>query len=495
MVQHTDEIIATNGTESTVVLDNLSNYMVIGWDIDTTGRRLLDEICHISGYTPKSMFSQYIMPHNDIDQVARRRHLLCTITMGRFRALKDIKSNKTLKSKSEISALAEFIEWLEQILKDNGKKMAILVCHEVTKFNTSLLIKSLLAYNLMDKFSELVKGFANCHTFAQTHCQDTMVMFSLRVLSKVLLDKDNIETFKATERAKLAYEIVQHLCVTLEGGNGDGKEVVTGSEVSEETKVKALSTFLTALDFEETTLHSTQELLARQKSLNTVYLRSLSFHSSTADRKKAIGYRNSIAKANIDYMTLQNLWTENKDGFKDIVKEKLSGLSDEEKENIAISIIKHFENPEPIPSPFKGSQKYSGRYRRYSSRDKETRKSSSDKENDPGTLSPTSTDHKIEEVKPQSVITNSQENGTTSLEQIYFSKPKKGKVETKIYSSGCIDHYNYGRDITLFLHAITGCGTTSTFFTEAGRTPKEQNCSEQPGSARSYLDIIRTRVK
>lgn len=95
----------------------------------------------------------------------------------------------------------------------------------------------------------------------------------------------------------------------MESGNGDGKDVMTGSEVSEETKVKALSTFLTALDFEETILHSTQELLARQKSLNTVYHRSLSYQSSNADRKKAIGYRNSIARANIDYITLQNLWT------------------------------------------------------------------------------------------------------------------------------------------------------------------------------------------
>lgn len=53
--------------------------------------------------------------------------------------------SQTLKSKSEISALVEFIEWLEQMLKENGKKMAILVCHEVSKFNTYLLIKSLLA--------------------------------------------------------------------------------------------------------------------------------------------------------------------------------------------------------------------------------------------------------------------------------------------------------------------------------------------------------------
>lgn len=59
----------------------------------------------------------------------------------------------------------------------------------------------------MDKFSELVKGFANCHSFAQTHCQDTMVTFSLRILSKVLLDKDEIDTSKANERAKLAYDV------------------------------------------------------------------------------------------------------------------------------------------------------------------------------------------------------------------------------------------------------------------------------------------------
>lgn len=95
----------------------------------------------------------------------------------------------------------------------------------------------------------------------------------------------------------------------MDNGNSDVKEVVTGSEVSEETKVKALSTFLTALDFEEKTLHSTQELLARQKSLNTVYQKSLSYQTSSIDRKKAIAHRNYIAKANIDYTALQTLWT------------------------------------------------------------------------------------------------------------------------------------------------------------------------------------------
>jgi len=98
----------------------------------------------------------------------------------------------------------------------------------------------------------------------------------------------------------------------LESGIDDGKEVVTGSEVSEETKANALSTFLTAVDYEVKILYSTQELLARQKSLNTVYQNSLSYQSSSSDRKKAIGYRNSIAKANIDYIILKALWTVSK---------------------------------------------------------------------------------------------------------------------------------------------------------------------------------------
>lgn len=87
-------------------------------------------------------------------------------------------------------------------------------------------------------------------------------------------------------------------------------------------------------------------------------------------------------------------------------------MADEEKENIAISIIKHFENPEPaISSPSKDSRKYSGRFRRFSNRDKENRKSSFDKENNSSSLSPTPTDHKTEEVQPQSLITKNHENG------------------------------------------------------------------------------------
>lgn len=92
-------------------------------------------------------------------------------------------------------------------------------------------------------------------------------------------------------------------------------------------------------------------------------------------------------------------------------------LSDEEKENVVISIIKHFENPEPVPSsPSKGGRKYGGKFRGRNGSNKDYRKSSSDKENEHS--SPLSTPpvehangHKTEEEKPKVEITQSHENG------------------------------------------------------------------------------------
>lgn len=71
-------------------------------------------------------------------------------------------------------------------------------------------------------------------------------------------------------------------------------------------------------------------------------------------------------------------------------------LLDEEKEEIVISIIKHFENPEPVlSSPPKGTRRYGGKFRRRSNSYKDNRKSFSDKENDHHSRSPTPSDHKI----------------------------------------------------------------------------------------------------
>lgn len=58
----------------------------------------------------------------------------------------------------------------------------------------------------MDRFSSLVKGFGDCFAYAKEKCDTTLTSFSLRVVSKVLLDKDD-EVTSATDRARLAYEV------------------------------------------------------------------------------------------------------------------------------------------------------------------------------------------------------------------------------------------------------------------------------------------------
>lgn len=112
------------------------------------------------------------------------------------------------------------------------------------------------------------------------------------------------------------------------------------------------------------------------------------------------------------------LWfQDNKDGFKEAIKEKLPELSDEEKENVVTSIINHFENPAPVPSPPpKGNRKYGGRFRRRSSSSKDNRKSLSDKETEHCPQSPTPIEHamnglKVKEENLQVEITQSHENG------------------------------------------------------------------------------------
>lgn len=60
-------------------------YRLVGWDVDTTGRRLIDEICQIAAYTPTSQFSQYIMPYAALNPIAQRRHSIRVVTINRYR--------------------------------------------------------------------------------------------------------------------------------------------------------------------------------------------------------------------------------------------------------------------------------------------------------------------------------------------------------------------------------------------------------------------------
>lgn len=184
-------------------------YRLIGWAIDTTGRRLIDEICQIAAYTPTSQFSQYIMPYKDINPTFIRRHLIRVINSGRYRMLKDLKTNKYIKTKSAASALTDFILWLESNRGDAADGI-ILVYHEFRKSAPAMLLEALRQYSLLERFKEVVKGFTNGFDVAEAKCAKTMKSFSLRMMSKVLLNKDE-DISNAVDRARAAYQVIVHL--------------------------------------------------------------------------------------------------------------------------------------------------------------------------------------------------------------------------------------------------------------------------------------------
>lgn len=70
------------------------NYRLVGWDLDTTGKKLIDEICQFAGYTNSSSFTQYVMPYKNISPPARKRHNLKIVNVGKYRILKNLNTHK-----------------------------------------------------------------------------------------------------------------------------------------------------------------------------------------------------------------------------------------------------------------------------------------------------------------------------------------------------------------------------------------------------------------
>nr|CAD7462343.1 unnamed protein product [Timema tahoe] len=81
----------------------VGKYSVVGWDVDTTGRRLVDEICQIAAFSKDASFSQYVMPYRDLNMAAKRRHNIRVVTIGRYRMLKDSKSGKSVSDAGKFS--------------------------------------------------------------------------------------------------------------------------------------------------------------------------------------------------------------------------------------------------------------------------------------------------------------------------------------------------------------------------------------------------------
>lgn len=69
-------------------------YRLVGWDMDTTGKKVIDEICQIATFTTNSSYSQYVMPYKDLNPTAIKRHSMKVVSNGKFRVLRHSKTNE-----------------------------------------------------------------------------------------------------------------------------------------------------------------------------------------------------------------------------------------------------------------------------------------------------------------------------------------------------------------------------------------------------------------
>jgi maternal-effect protein exuperantia len=91
------------------------------------------------------------MPYKNPNPGARRSFGIKVVSIGRYRMLKDVETGRILKTKSEISAIQEFIDWLKEA--KGSKDGVLLVCHEPTrKVLVPLLLEALYRYNLVNNF-------------------------------------------------------------------------------------------------------------------------------------------------------------------------------------------------------------------------------------------------------------------------------------------------------------------------------------------------------
>ncbi|XP_076755168.1 maternal protein exuperantia [Xylocopa sonorina] len=315
------------------------NYRLVGWDMDTTGKKVIDEICQIAGYTPSSSYSQYVMPCKDLNPPAMKRHNMKIVTIGKFRVLKDNKTNKALKTKSEVYALTDFLTWLESIRGDAADGI-VLVYHEPRKVIPAMLLESLKKYNLLERFKQIVKGFANGFNVAEVKCANTSRAFSLRTLSRTLFNQEK-QLDNAKDRALLALQIVQHLS-SLEVTKGNEANGTGDSDSAMKKTAEFIREFVQPVEIEEQEYAELKIVYERQNSLRPIF--GILFRANRRERQHANPLRRLLAEAGIEYAQLQEAWNNGKkEGLEKLIKEKLPAVEKKKIEDVLIIVEGYFD--------------------------------------------------------------------------------------------------------------------------------------------------------
>lgn len=320
------------------------DYRLVGWDMDATGKKLIDEICQIAGYTPSDSYSQYVMPHKNLNPTAIKRHNMRIVTMGKYRMLKDSKTNKILKTKSEVSALTDFLGWLESV-KGDAVDGVILVYHEPRKVIPAMLLESLKRYNLLARFKQTVKGFVNGFTVAEVKCANTVHTYSLRTLSRTLLNQER-PLDNAKHRACLALQIVQHLSSASAAQTGDANGSGDSDAAIKQT-VEFVREFVQPVDVEEQEYAELKVIFERQKNLRPIFC--VLFQVNRRERQHASPLRRLLAEAGIEYSQLEEAWTDGKrKGLEKLIKAKVTTAEEKKVEDL-LAVLEDYFDPERKP--------------------------------------------------------------------------------------------------------------------------------------------------
>lgn len=322
------------------------NYTVVGFDIDTTGRRLIDEIVHIAGYTPDDTFSQHIMPLMNLNPGARNRHQIRVITVGFFRMLKSLQTFKIIKTKTEIATLMEFLEWLEKI---NGDKDGIiLVYHETPKLAPYMLIEKMKRFNLFERFTKIVKAFVNGFDLNQDDKGKGLKYLTLSANFKVRADQLGMTDVKEPEdfegnasvRAKLSYDICKLMSYEGEKKDVEEKDVC-------ELMNKFIAPKANPIECELDELVEMEESISRQTEMRDIFITY--FSTSRYHRRRALFFRTALAEKKIDKAMLQEAWNnEKREGLEKLVKD-LESLKEEVDREELVNILEHHFDEEKKP--------------------------------------------------------------------------------------------------------------------------------------------------
>jgi maternal-effect protein exuperantia len=347
------------------------DYQVVAWDLDTTGRRLIDEICQIGGFyvlanPPKEeknegnakesgnggcmqTFSQYVMPYKNPNPGARRSFGIKVVSVGRYRMLKDLDTGKILKTKSEVSALQDFLDWLKEAKSLSGKDGILLACHEPNrKVLVPLLLEALYKYNLLDQFNETVCGFVNGVSVVEKLGADfSITSHSLRSLCKTVLSDTNPTTASASDRSRVLIQIISKVC----SPKNISSNSVSTLEDKEDTKstsenpiqgsirhidASSILPVATTVQQEEEELRNLKGMLDTQGTLRPIFESHLRQKRSV--RERAMQLRKIVAESGLDYNKVANIFTSaiptSEEQNEDVTNDDKEKLEPQENENV-----------------------------------------------------------------------------------------------------------------------------------------------------------------